>query len=61
MNLNLRVFCLLSLKTWMSIGEKMSEWTMRCSAPVCFLHEWMECVFQSVQNRVSSYRVRANG
>lgn len=61
MCLNLRVFCLLSLKTWMSIGEKMSEWTMRCSVPVCFLHEWMEWVFQSVQNRVSSYRVRANG
>lgn len=59
--LNSRVFCLLALKTWMSIGEKMSEWTMRCSAPVFLLHEWMEWVFQSVQNSVSSYSVRANG
>lgn len=53
--------CLLELNTWMSMGEKMLEWTIRCSAPVCFLQEWMERVFQSVQNRVSSYRVRAKG
>lgn len=51
----------MGLKTCRSIGEKMWEWTMRWSRPVCFLHEWMECVFQSVQNRVSSYRVRAKG
>lgn len=53
--------CLFWLKTWMSMGEKMLEWISRRSSPVCFWHEWMECVFQSVQNSVSSYRVRAKG
>ena len=58
---NSQVGCLLALKTWMSMGEKISEWTIRCWSPVCFLQEWMEWVCQSVQNRVSSYRVRAKG
>lgn len=55
------VGCLLVLKTWMSMGEKMLEWTTRWPPPVCFLHEWMEWVVQSVQKSVSSNRVRANG
>lgn len=45
----------------MSMGEKMSEWTTLCCAPLFLLQEWMEWVFQSVQNRVSPYSVRAKG
>lgn len=57
----LPVDCLFWLKTWMSMGEKMLECISRLSSPVCLLQECMECVFQSVQNSVSSYSVRANG
>lgn len=39
----------------------MSEWTTLCCPPLFLLQEWMEWVFQSVQNKVSPYSVKAKG
>lgn len=53
--------CLLWLKAWMSMGEKMLECISRRSSPEYLLQAKIECVFQSVQYKVSPNSVKAKG